>query len=205
MRSHFFALLNRMRLIRRWSLMRNLSTENIAEHCFEVGLLAHNLALLRKIRFAEQAHICPDPNLVLSLALYHDAPEIITGDLPTPVKYANPDLRQAFQQIEDQAVDRLLLLLPKDLRPAYTPLLRPDRSDPEICEALKLVHAADKLSAWLKCDQEVKQGNTEFVLARETLAKALDALNLPEVQCFRQEFAPSYGLPLDALQPEEER
>lgn len=200
MAHHFFGLLSRMRLIRRWSLMRNLYPENIAEHCYEVALIAHSLALLRRTRFAEAGRPCPDPQWVMALALYHDTPEILTGDLPTPVKYHDPEMRQVFGRIEDQAVDRLLGLLPTELRPHYEPLLRPSADTPEAKAALELVKAADKLSAWLKCLQESQQGNTEFSLAQETLHRTLTELKLPEVEYFLKEFAPSYGLPLDALQ-----
>lgn len=201
MASHFFGLLSRMRLIQRWSLMRSLHPENVAEHSYEVAVLAHHLAWLRRLRFS-QANVCPDPHQVMAYALFHDAAEIMTGDLPTPVKYADPQMRSAFKRIEDEANARLVNLLPRDLQPVYEALLRPDRNDPMVEEALRLVKAADKLAAWLKCEQEVRQGNQEFLMARQTLWEALEALDMPEVQVFVTEFAPSYGLPLDALKSE---
>ncbi len=198
---HFFGLLSRMRLIKRWSLMRNLNSENIAEHSYDVAIIAHNLAWLRKLRFADQYSCCPDPGKVMQLAVFHDAPEIITGDLPTPVKYYDQNLRQSFACLEEQAIARLISLLPLDLQPIYADLLRPDRATQEINQALLLVKAADKLSAYLKCLQETQQGNSEFAPALATTLAAIHALKLPEAECFLTEFAPSYVLPLDELQP----
>ena len=201
----FFGLLSRMRLIRRWSLMRNLHPENVAEHSFEVAILAHALAHLRRERFATEGRVLPDPRRVMELAMFHDVPEVITGDLPTPVKYHNPELRQAFGEMEEAATRRLLQLLPPDLRPSYEVILTAEHQeteDPELRASLELVKAADKISAWLKCLLETQQGNTEFALAQQSILDTLQAMRLPEVDCFLAEFAPAYGLPLDTLQEE---
>lgn len=195
----FFALLSRMRLIRRWSLMQNRREENVAEHCYEVAVLAHLLAWIRKLRYSDRYACCPDPKQVLALALFHDAPEILTGDLPTPVKYYDSQMRAAFARLEQQAVSHLLSRLPEDLQAVYTPLLSPDTQDQEVQEALRLVKAADKLSAWLKCEEEVRQGNPEFSEARVGLYRMLEELELVEVKDFLRSFAPDYGLSLDAL------
>lgn len=198
----FFALLNRMRWIRRWSLMRNLNPENLAEHSFDVALIAHNLALLRRSYFASEGRICPSPEKVLAKALFHDVSEILTGDLPTPVKYANPHLRSHFGQLEQEAAERLLRGLPRELWSAYAPLLQEEGAveDVEALAVQELVKAADKLSAYLKCLQEVNQGNREFVMAMQSTEAALHRMKLPEVEYFIENFAPCYDLPLDALQ-----
>ena len=151
--NHFFAYINRMRFIQRWSLMRNSYTENIQEHSHQTAVLAHALAVLRNERFGGQV----DVGAVAVAALYHDAGEILTGDMPTPIKYYNPGIREAYKAVEQVAEDKLLSMLPEDLRPAYEDALRP--ADPEIEQ---LVRAADKLSAHIKCIEELKAGNTEF-------------------------------------------
>lgn len=201
---HFFGLLNRMKFIKRWSLMRNLNAENLVEHSYEVAILAQHLALLRRVRFSVSAdgskRICPDPKEVLAKALLHDATEIVTGDLPTPVKYHDPQLRESFALLEAKAALHLLSMLPEDLRPYYSNLLQETSvHTPEEEAVHELIKAADKLSAWLKCLQEVQQGNSEFVPAKESIYTALEQMALPEVDCFLVEFAPAYGLPLDAL------
>ncbi len=188
---NFFALISRMKYIDRWALMRNTETENIQEHSHQVAVLAHALALIANQRFGAQL----DPGRVAVAALYHDATEIITGDMPTPVKYYNSTLRDSYKQVEAAAADRLLSMLPLELRPEFEPYLR--ESDPEIHAYVK---AADKLSAYLKCVEEVKAGNSEFRLAKEQTWAALMDKPLPALQYFIDQFLPSFELTLDELQ-----
>lgn len=188
---NFFALISRMKYIDRWALMRNTETENIQEHSHQVAVLAHALALIANQRFGAQL----DPGRVAVAALYHYATEIITGDMPTPVKYYNSTLRDSYKQVEAAAADRLLSMLPPELRPEFEPYLR--ESDPEIHAYVK---AADKLSAYLKCVEEVKAGNSEFRLAKEQTWAALMDKPLPALQYFIDQFLPSFELTLDELQ-----
>lgn len=188
---NFFALISRMKYIDRWALMRNTETENIQEHSHQVAVLAHALALIANQRFGAQL----DPGRVAVAALYHDATEIITGDMPTPVKYYNSTLRDSYKQVEAAAADRLLSMLPPELRPEFEPYLR--ESNPEIHAYVK---AADKLSAYLKCVEEVKAGNSEFRLAKEQTWAALMDKPLPALQYFIDQFLPSFELTLDELQ-----
>ena len=188
---NFFALISRMKYIDRWALMRNTETENIQEHSHQVAVLAHALAVIANQRFGAQL----DPGRVAVAALYHDATEIITGDMPTPVKYYNSTLRDSYKQVEAAAADRLLSMLPPDLRPEFESYLR--ESDPEIHAYVK---AADKLSAYLKCVEEVKAGNSEFRLAKEQTWAALMDKPLPALQYFIDQFLPSFELTLDELQ-----
>ena len=192
----FFAYIARMRYIVRWGLMRNTMQENIQEHSHMVAVLAHALAVIRRDKFGGTV----DPGRVAAVALYHDAPEIFTGDLPTPVKYANPAIQTAYKAVEADAAQRLVAMLPQEMRPAFAALL--EESDPEV---LVLVKAADKLSAHLKCLEELKAGNREFQSAalvwedREYIL-ALDAFHLPELDYFLAEFLPAFPLTLDELQ-----
>ena len=188
---NFFALISRMKYIDRWALMRNTETENIQEHSHQVAVLAHALAVIANQRFGAQL----DPGRVAAAALYHDATEIITGDMPTPIKYYNSTLRDSYKQVEAAAADRLLSMLPPELRPEFEPYLR--ESDPEIHAYVK---AADKLSAYLKCVEEVKAGNSEFRLAKEQTWAALMDKPLPALQYFIDQFLPSFELTLDELQ-----
>ena len=192
MKSHFFAYIARMRYITRWALMRNTFSENISEHSHMTAVLAHALALIRRDILNLPA---PDPDRCAVAALYHDAGEILTGDMPTPIKYYNPGIREAYKAVEQVAEDKLLSMLPEDLRPAYEDALRP--ADPEIEQ---LVRAADKLSAHIKCIEELKAGNTEFRQAAAQTAAAMDAMALPELDYFREHFLPSYSLTLDELE-----
>lgn len=189
--SRFFSLLSRMKYINRWGLMRNTRSENLSEHSLEVAILSHALATLRNVRFGGRV----SPERAALLGIYHDAGEILTGDLPTPIKYHNADIKIAYKSIEQVAARRLLSALPADLRPAYAPLL--GEPDPRDAELLPLVKAADKLSALIKCLEEKQMGNTEFDKAAETLRRQIDELALPEADCFLNEFLPSYGLTLD--------
>lgn len=194
----FFAMLHRMRHIRRWSLMRNTQSENIQEHSLEVAYLAHALALLRR-------HLCPDaqylpsPERCVMLALYHDASEMITGDLPTPVKYFNPVLRDAFKDMEKEAERQLLAGVPEAIRKDYAPILCPDTEDPEVREALRIVKAADTLSAYIKCLDERRAGNTEFKDAEQSIREKLSSYELPELDWFMEHTLPSFELTLDEL------
>ena len=189
--NHFFAYINRMRFIQRWSLMRNSYTENIQEHSHQTAVLAHALAVIRNEFFGGQV----DAGAVAAAALYHDAGEILTGDMPTPIKYFNPEIREAYRKVEEVADEKLLDMLPPELRPIYEDILRP--ADPEVEE---LVKAADKLSAHIKCLEELKAGNTEFKQAAEQTRYALDDMELPELDYFLENFLPSFKLTLDELE-----
>ena len=186
----FYALVSRMRYITRWGLMRNTFSENVQEHSHMVAVLAHGLALIRRDILGLPA----DPERCATAALFHDASEILTGDLPTPVKYYNPDIRAAYKQVERVSADKLLELLPEALRPSYAPLVR--ESDPTVHDIVK---AADKLSAYIKCLEEVKAGNSEFRDAAVQTRAALEEYELPEVTYFLETFMPSFSLTLDQL------
>ena len=186
-----FAYLSRMRYINRWGLMRNTFQENIQEHSHMVAVLAHALAVIRRDVLGKKA----DPGLAAAAALYHDAPEILTGDLPTPIKYYSPDIRDAYKQVEKVSADKLSAMLPEELRGAFAPLLREDY-DPD---TRALVKAADKLSAYIKCVEELKAGNAEFRQAAEQTLEALKGYGLPEVDYFMEHFLPAFGLTLDEL------
>jgi 5'-deoxynucleotidase len=196
--ANFFAMMQRMKYINRWGLMRNTEQENIQEHSMQVSMIAHALALLRTMYFAE-GRTNPDPERVALLGLYHDAGEILTGDLPTPVKYFNSEIRSAYKAVEQVAAEKLLAMLPEDMRPVYRSLLLPDKNDPVIYEALKLVKAADKISAYIKCLTEEKAGNPEFVQARIATEKIVKEFEMPEVDYFIERFLPAFGLSLDQL------
>ena len=191
MQHKFFALISRMRYIGRWGLMRNSFEENIQEHSHMVAVLAHALAVIRRDKFGGTV----DPGHVAAVALYHDATEIFTGDLPTPVKYANPDIQAAYKAIEQNAADRLTATLPEELRPSFACLL--SETDPEVTD---LVKAADKLSAYLKCLEELKAGNLEFQSAAIQTLEALEAYDLPELTYFMEHFLPAFQLTLDELE-----
>ena len=191
MNSHFFAYISRMRFIQRWALMRNTAPENVQEHSHQVAVLAHALALIRNEKFGGQV----DPGLVAAAALYHDASEILTGDMPTPIKYDNPDIQGAYKAVESVAERKLLSMLPEDLRPVYDEALT--MPDPHV---RALVKAADKLSAYLKCVEERKAGNAEFRSAEEQTYAALRENPLPALNYFMEHFLPGFQLTLDELQ-----
>ena len=191
MNHSFFAYIFRMRYIARWALMRNTRTENVEEHSYEAAVLAHALAVIGRDVF----HKDLDPDKTAVAALFHDAPEIITGDMPTPVKYHNPSLQTAYKQVEAAAQDKLLSMLPPELAPAYAPLVR--ESDPEI---RRYVKAADKLSAYIKCVEEGKAGNAEFKKAAEQTLAALKGMDMEELEWFMERFLPAFSLTLDELQ-----
>lgn len=190
---HFFAYMARLKLIRRWSLMRNTQPENDAEHSLQAAMVAHALAVLARDRYGRNV----DPEHVLAMAVYHDATEVLTGDLPTPVKYHSDELRGAYRRVEQLASQRLLEMLPKAMRPAYVPYLL--EKDSGCAEERALVKAADKLCAYVKCLEEQRAGNHEFDAACENIGAALAENPLPEVQDFLREFVPSFTLTLDAL------
>jgi 5'-deoxynucleotidase len=191
--SHFFAYLSRMKFIRRWGLMHSTHPENIQEHSLQVALVAHALAVIRNELYGGAV----DPNRVALLALYHDAHEVLTGDLPTPVKYFNPDIAASYHAIEAAAQLRLLGMLPDALRPAYAALFSQAHAD---SAAAELVEAADKLCAYLKCLEERAAGNPEFANAEQTLHARIAQFTLPEVRYFLDTFVPSFSLTLDELQ-----
>jgi 5'-deoxynucleotidase len=200
----FFAMMQRMRFIRRWALMRNTLGENLQEHSLQVAVTAHALAVLRRERFPRLADGAPrllvDPDRAAAMALFHDAPEILVGDLPTPIKYFNPEIQSAYKRVEHVAADRLLAMLPDDLRPTYARLLAPDRSDPDAAETAALVKAADRICAYTKCVEEDRAGNSEFRTAAKTILASIRELGLPEVDCFMEEFVPAFSLTLDELE-----
>jgi 5'-deoxynucleotidase len=181
-----------MKFIRRWGLMHTAYPENIQEHSLRVAMIAHALAVIRNRFFAGQV----DPQRVAVLALYHDAAEVLTGDLPAPVKYFNPEIKTAYREIETAAARRLLGMLPEALQADYRALLVPDPGD-ETSRAL--VHAADKLCAYAKSLEEVAAGNPEFARAEKQLRAAVEAIDLPEVRYFLETFIPSFRLTLDEL------
>lgn len=195
----FFAMLHRMRYINRWGLMRNTQSENITEHSLEVAILAHALAEIRQAHHAA-GRIPVDPARVALLAIFHDASEILTGDLPTPVKYYNPSIQDAYKKVEATASEQLLKLVPDSLQDAYRALLLPDRSDPATDESMRLVKAADRISALIKCIDEEKAGNREFRRARDTIEASIEAIDLPEVRQFMEQELPSFWQSLDELQ-----
>ena len=190
MQYKFFALISRMRYIARWGLMRNTFQENIQEHSHMVAVLAHALALIERDILGGSA----DPDRCATAALFHDASEILTGDLPTPIKYYNPEIKKAYKQVEAVSCEKLLALLPAELRPSYAPLLL--ESDEAVAVIVK---AADKLSAYLKCVEELKAGNTEFTQAEKQTYKALVDMKLPGLDYFMEHFLESFRLTLDEL------
>ena len=190
MPSSFFALTSRMKYISRWALMRNACSESLSEHSLEAAVLAHCLVTLHNIRFGGNL----SPEHAATRALFHDMPEVLTGDMPTPVKYHNPQVREAYEQVEQAACTSLLSMLPKDLQASYAGLLIPGED-----AYTPFLKAADKLSALIKCIEEQKAGNCEFSTAYETTLRKLIAMNMPEVDCFLAEFLPAYREPLDGV------
>lgn len=192
--NQFYAYLSRMKYIMRWGLMRNTQQENDMEHAFQTALIAHGIAVLAKVRFDREV----DCEHVLALALFHDAGEVITGDLPTPVKYHNPYLKTEYHKLEAMAADKLMHMLPEDMQGEYAQYLRRE----EQSYSWRLVKAADKICAYIKCLEEEKAGNLEFAQAKESTCRAIEAIDLPEVQAFMAEFVPSFSLSLDQLSQE---
>lgn len=191
MANEFYALLGRMRYITRWGLMRNTFSENVQEHSHQVAVLAHALALIRR----DILHLpTPDPDRCAVAALYHDASEILTGDLPTPIKYYNPQIKQAYKQVERIAGNRLLDMLPPALRASYAPLVLEEDETLE-----PIVKGADKLSAYIKCVEEQKAGNTEFDSAARLTMDALHAMHREEIEWFIDHCLDAFSLNLDQL------
>ena len=191
MANEFYALLGRMRYITRWGLMRNTFSENIQEHSHQVAVLAHALALIRQKVLGLPG---PDPDRCAVAALYHDASEILTGDLPTPIKYHNPDIKDAYKQVERIAGERLLAMLPPELEESYASFVL--ESDEQVNPIVK---AADKLSAYIKCIEEQKAGNTEFDSAAQQTMAAMHAMERPELTWFVENCLEPFGRNLDQL------
>jgi len=187
----FYALISRMRYITRWGLMRNTFSENIQEHSHMVAVLAHGLALIRRDILGMEA----SPERCATAALFHDASEILTGDLPTPIKYYNPEIKHAYKQVEHVSGTRLLSMLPEELRESYAPLVY--ETDETVHDIVK---AADKLSAHIKCIEELKGGNLEFESAAKQTLEALQAMHLPELDWFIAHCLPAFGKNLDQLE-----
>lgn len=187
MQSHFYAMLSRMKNIYRWGLMRNTKGENLSEHSLEVAYIAHALAVIKNKRFGGNI----DANYVAVCAMFHDTSEIITGDMPTPIKYYNEELKSAYKQVEAIADKKLIGMLPEDLQGEFIPIYNPSE------EVKVLVKAADKISALVKCIEEMNMGNREFSAAMKSTEKSIKAMKLPEAQVFLDEFINSFSLPLD--------
>lgn len=192
MESHFYAMLSRMKYIERWALMKNSETENISEHSMEVAILTHGLAIIGNVRLGKTLNV----ERAALMGLFHDCTEIITGDMPTPIKYYSEDITNAFKEIEEKAAAKLLDMLPKDMQEYYAGLFYKEEEDSYLW---RLEKAADKLSALIKCIKEENAGNREFVLAKKTLEEVLRKMELEEVQIFMKEFLPSYYKTLDEL------
>lgn len=194
MEHHFFAYINRMKFIHRWGLMRNTLPENDMEHALQTAMIAHAIAVMGNVRY--QKHY--NAEYVMALAMYHDASEVITGDLPTPIKHHNPAIKTEYNKLEDIAAQKLISMLPPDLRGYYTPLIAHDESTDE----WKLVKAADRICAYIKCLEERKSGNLEFESARKSVKKFLDQVDLPEVQDFISQCVPGFAMTLDEISEE---
>ncbi len=187
MSNHYFAYLSRMKNIYRWGLMRNSRPENLSEHSLEVAIIAHALCLIKNERLCGNV----DAEHIAVASMFHDTSEIITGDLPTPIKYYNPEINKAYKQIESIAENKLIDMLPDDLQKHYKDLYNLDE------ESEKIIKAADKISAYIKCIEETKSGNSEFKEALESTKNAVKSMNLPEADIFMDEFIPSFLLTLD--------
>lgn len=190
MNSKFFAILSRMKYINRWGLMRNTHAENLSEHSLETAFVAHLLAVIRNKRFGGNLNA----ERCALLAMYHDTTEILTGDLPTPVKYFNPQIKEAYDRVENTAVEKMLSYLPEDLKAEYLPLFKKQEDDLELW---KLVKAADKISALIKCIEEKQMGNNDFIEAEKSTIESIRKMNVLEADIFLKEFIPYYRLTLD--------
>lgn len=193
--SAFFAIISRMKYIDRWALMRNTHSENLSEHSLDTAIIAHALAVIRNRRFGGRVN----PERAALLAIFHDVPEVITGDMPTPVKYFSNEIRSAYAEVENAAENQLLALLPDDLRNEYAPLIAHEGEDAEL---LKIVKCADKLSALIKCIEEEKACNREFSAARASTEQAIRDMGLPEGMEFLEKFIPPFMLTLDEQKTE---
>ena len=187
MQNHFYAMMSRMKNIYRWGLMRNVRQENLSEHSLEVAQIAHALAIINRVRFGGNA----DPNFTAISAMYHDTSEIITGDMPTPIKYYNNEIKAVYKQIEATAEEQLTDMLPEDFKGEFKAIYNPDTL------TKRLIKAADKISALIKCIEELNMGNREFETAKESISKAIENMACPEAEVFLCEFIPSFTLSLD--------
>lgn len=192
MKNCFYAFTSRIKYINRWALMRNTSYETLSQHSHEVAIIAHALAVIGNKRLEKNY----DAARASLLGLYHDVPEIITGDMPTPVKYYSKDMRKSFETVEDNACTTLLEMLPEDMREEYNSLFFKEETDSELW---RLVKAADKIGAYIKCIEERKAGNAEFIEAENSTKALIESLNCEEANIFLKEFLPAYELPLDKL------
>ena len=190
MSNHFFAMHSRMKYINRWALMRNTVSENISEHSNDVAVIAHALAVIRNVRFGGNLNA----ERAAFLGLYHDMTEIITGDMPTPVKYHSEDMREAFKEVEDKAGRKLISMLPEDMARYYESAFFPREEDKYLWQIVK---AADKISALIKCIEEKNAGNNEFGKALESTRASVESMAMPEADVFLKEFLPSFYLSLD--------
>lgn len=188
--NNFFGMLSRMKYINRWGLMRNNINENIAEHSLQVAIIAHGLAVIGNKRFGRNLNA----EHIAMMGIMHDTTEIITGDLPTPIKYYAPEIRDAYKKVENIAANQLLKELPEDMQEAYEDILIEDDSI-----EWKYVKAADKLSAYIKCIEEKNTGNTDFAKAEDTIRKALEDMQMEEIDVFIEEFLPAHVMTLDEI------
>ena len=189
--SHFFAMLSRMKYISRWGLMNNTKSENISEHSLQTAMFAHILTLIHNNISEDKLN----PERAAVLGMYHDVTEIITGDMPTPVKYYNPEIIESYKKVEKLAGEKLVSMLPGEYREEYSGIILMDKSEDE--PLYKIVKAADKLSALVKCIEEIRMGNDEFRQAKNSTEQAIHNMNLPEAEIFTEEFLPSFSLTLD--------
>ena len=188
--NHFYAMLSRMKFINRWGLMRNTKNENICEHSLEVAFIAHALGIINNQQFGGNINA----ERLAILGMYHDVTEIVTGDMPTPVKYYNPIIRNAYKEVENVAKDALLSGLPEKMRKEYDSVLMESTAEEELW---KYVKAADKISALVKCIEEKRMGNTDFEKAEISILKVIEKMDMPEVKYFMENFIPAYKLTLD--------
>ena len=189
MKNHFYAMMARMKNIYRWGLMRNVRRENLSEHSLEVAQIAHALAVISNKRFGGNI----DHNFTAVVAMYHDTCEIITGDMPTPIKYYNAEIKSAYKQIEGEAQKQLTAMLPEDFKEEFNKIYNPDE------QIERLVKAADKLSALIKCNEELNFSNHEFEIAAKATRESIEKMGVPEAKIFLEEFIPAYSLSLDEL------
>ncbi len=189
---HFYAFLSRMKYINRWGLMRNTYTENIQEHSLQVAIIAHGLAVIRNTYFNGEIN----PERVAILAMFHDCNEIITGDMPTPIKYYNPQISKIYKDIEDISKEKIISMLPEEMADEYYSLFF---KNPDDVECWRLVKAADRIAAYIKCIEEVKAGNNEFKKASEMILATIKEIDLQEVEYFMDKFMPSFNLSLDEI------
>ena len=189
MSNKFYAMMSRMKNIYRWGLMRNTRQENLSEHSLEVAQIAHALAIISNKRFGGNT----DPNYIATAAMYHDTSEIITGDMPTPIKYYNSEIKTAYKQIEAVAENQLKNMLPTDFKDEFDKIYNPDPV------SHRLIKAADRISALIKCNEELNMSNSEFSIAKKTIEQSIKDMNCPEADIFIKEFLPAFSLTLDEL------